>query len=229
MEVDHLVDVFLCENIPAPAVLDIAVDDRVLTGAALGAAGLVHRNDLRALLRSGTDSRHTGNTAADDQNVGADLLLHVRVRDLRGFAEPLTVRRRLRCLVTDCGWSRAFSLGDAVVDCRAHGITGDGRAGYRVHFPTLRVKNSFFKQWAGSAAELRRLAGGVDHDIKDAGLVKGHSDGDFALKSLGFCGIGAGDIFCFLCVSHQIGARTEYARSRKTEGSCGGSLQKISA
>ena len=230
VEVDHPVDIFLGKDVTTPAVLDIAVDDRVLTAAALGTAGLVDRDDFCALLRRGTDSRHPRNAAADDQHVGADLFFYIRSCDLRGLTKPVIVRSCLCRRFPGCSGSRAGRLGNAVVDRGAHCVAGDGRAGYCVDLAALRVEYGLLQQGAGTTAEFGSLTRGVDHNVENAGFVKGHGDSDFTLQTLGLCSISAGDVLCCsLGMRGKIRACAEHTRSRDAEGSGSGALEKISA
>ena len=230
MEVDHLVDLFLREGVAAPAMLDIAVDDGVFAGTALRTACLVDGDDLCALFRSRTNCGHTGDAAANDEDIRADLFLNVCVGNLRGFAQPVVLGSRSFRRFSRRRGSRALCLRNAVVCRGADRVAGDGCAGDGIHVTRLSRQNGILHGFADRAADARRLPGDIDHDVGNAGLVEGHRDGDFALKAHCFCGIGAGGVLCGLFGgSHSQSAGSQHACGGKAECACCGSFQKVSA
>ena len=91
MEVHHVVDLLRRPGIPSPAGLNLAIEDGILSAAALGAVALLDGDHLRTLLGGGPHGGHTCHAAANDQYLCGDFFLHHIVGDLGGLAQPLAV------------------------------------------------------------------------------------------------------------------------------------------
>ena len=222
--------VLIHDALAAPAAVEAAVQNGVLTAAAVEGCTLLDNGDRRALFGGGTGGADAGQAGAHNHHVKVQLFAD-RIDD-RLFSQPVIAGVSGRFLGGRLD-SDAHGLLDAAGGRRLDGVSGDGRARDIVDLGTLGGHQGLLQGGRSHPADGFRLFGGVHHHLGNGGLRECHGHLHLA-DAGGGTGVGARGVEglaarCGGRTACRVFAGCQRAGGYAAHGGCRGDLHKAFA